>query len=259
MSLKWVMKMFKKISAILMFFLVVLMSGCSAVSDELLAEVEEMKKKNEETVNEIEKYKEIDAIFDFYNNLTTENIKSFVLVESYNKETKETRYTDGVVIAQESLYFYVLADYNVIKQSGDIEYNVIDANAKIYKANLIFNAHGVVYDTMSGFVLLKLRVSSLDSSIAFIQLGNKSDIVANVSSIEQLNKIQVYDNIKTSILSYNNASYKNYLLEGESSSYSGALINSSNNLFGLYSSKNHIFMGSELIKEILFTTYSLVV
>lgn len=259
MNLNWVMKMFKKLKILFLFFILGFCSACNGNNEALIEELKSIEEDNEELIDQRNEYKKLQDVFDFYNNVTTNNIMSFVLVESYNKSSNKKYYSDGVVIAQEGMYYYILVDYLKIKQIGNIEYKVIDANAREYVANFVFEDNMIVYDEFSGFALLEIQVNNLENPIVDIDFGDMSFIFANISSVEHLNKIQVYSEIKTSTIDYNDTSYVLYSLNDSIRNPNGVLVNMDNELVAMYSSQLSAFLEIDLILEIMYVTYALVV
>lgn len=233
-------------------FSIFVFSGCSCSKSKITEQINELEKEKETLSNEIEKFENVGDIFDFYSTVTNEIVNSIVVVESKNLQTNETLYCNGVIIYRNSYYYYVLTDYNSIKQNGMIKYRVMDSNASVY------NASSASYgDEESGLILLQIDTRGVANiSLQELSLGESTDLMAYISSAMQINKIQISKNIKTSTIDYNNTSYIGYDLDKE---FIGgvALINSNYRLCGIYLSKYNLFIDSELISEILYTIYSL--
>lgn len=246
--------MLKKMSLILSIFCCLFVSGCSLNKKDLQEETIKLSEENFQLKENIREVKNNLEIYDFYNNITIENINSFVLVESKNILNSNTLYSNGVVIARNGYYYYVLTDYNAIAQKGMINYKVMDANAIVYSASL-----ANVVDETTGLVILEVNVSGYSKyNMKTIELGKKSDLVAYFSNVKQLNKVELTNKIKTSSANYNDTSYQLYYLDDFEFDKGSLLINTGNQLCGIYLSKLEGFISSELIKEVLYTTYSLV-
>ena len=182
----------KKLFA-LFFSLAILLTGCSgslSKSDmldknyELLAKINELEKQNEE-------FTKAQSIIEFYNKVSNESMNSFVLVESKNKFTSATKYSNGVIIGNAGLQFYVLVDYNAIEQKN-MNITVMDSYA---------DSHAVtrcVVNEASGLALLTFSLTINSSQISAISLGEHTDIVAYLDSMEQkqLNRVVILENIK---------------------------------------------------------------
>jgi hypothetical protein len=91
-----------------------------------------------------------------------------------------------------------------------------------------------------------------------VELGEHSDLSAVFTSVSQLNQVQLTENIKTSILVYENASYNVYNLENTSLDSGTILINDNNQVYGMYMSKLGVFISTSLIKKLVHITYLLV-
>lgn len=251
--------MLNKFKCIALLLLVCLFCGCSCSKENLQNENIKLDEENKVLEQEIIKYENVQEIFDFYNSITVNNIASFVLVESKNTFTSQTRYSNGVVLGSNGLKYYILSDYSALSQSGLVSYRVMDKNANVYKANVASSNFNVVYDDFSGLVLLEVNVSSYSNIVMkSIDLGDKTDLLALFSSVSQMNQVKLLNNIKTSTMSYNDTSYISYNLEESQIDSGSMLINDSNELCGMYMSKLNQFISIELIKELLYSTYSLV-
>ena len=90
-----------------------------------------------------------------------------------------------------------------------------------------------------------------------ISMGEISELVGHISSMEHINKVQLSENIKTSTIDYNNTSYNGYFLE-DVNQRGGSLINLDNELCGVYLSNINSFIETKLIKEIVYSIYSLI-
>lgn len=244
----------KKLSIILISF-VLLFTGCSCSKKDLINENTKLIEENQKLSEDVIKYKGVEDVFEFYNKITTENVNSFVLVES--KYGLQTKYSNGVVIASNGYYYYVITDYNSIKQSSSLTtYRVMDANATVYNASLPTSN---VYDIGSGLILLQVNASGYTNiAMQSIEFGIVSDIVAYFSSVSQMNKIQLTEQLKTSTITYNDASYNSYYLENITMDSGTLLISENNKLCGIYLSNYNAFTDSDLIKQIMYSTYSLV-
>jgi len=244
----------KKSIIILLLIGIFLFNGCSCSKEDLINENTLLKEENMLLENENSKYRGVEDIFSFYNKITSDSLNSFVLVES-SKSSGTIKYSDGVVIAKEGYYYYVLTDYYCIYQTANspyqsITYKVMDKNATVYNAEV-----STIYDVEGG--LLLLRVSTLGHTnvgMKSIQLGEKSDLVAHVSSLEHINKIQMSEKIKTSTIEHNDASYNVYNIE-DIIVNSGALLNVNNELCGLYLYNYNGFIETNLIKNIVNFIY----
>lgn len=227
-------------------------SGCSCSKEELLKTNSSLIEEKAKLNSEIEAYLEVEKLFNFYNNITVNNVKSFVLVESYNEINGRTLYSDGVVVARNGYYYYIVTDYASISQSGIVSYKVTDSMAHVYNVNLSDS-----YDATSGLILLIVDSSDYSNEgMEVIEKGEFDYLSGHISSINQFNKIQVYTQIKTSTIDYNNTSYNIYNLNDNI--ISGSVINSSNKLCGFYMSRLNGFIDINLMKQIIYTTYSLI-
>ncbi len=251
--------MLKKRKYLLILIFIFLFTGCSLSKKELREESLKINNEIERLEKESEKYEGIKDIFEFYNNITTENLSSFVVVESKNNINSKTKYSNGVVLGVNSLKYYILTDYDAIKQNGLVTYRVMDKNANVYEANIATANHSVNYDNYSGLVLLEVRTSvSSRPAMDSVELGVKSDLSASFSSVSQLNKVQLLENVKTSTVVYQDASYNVYGLENTTLDSGTVLINDSNQVYAMYMSKLDTFISINLIKELIYSTYSLV-
>ena len=246
--------MSKKLFMILSMIFCIVFSGCSCNKEELIDANKVLFEENNKLNNQVEIYDGVEEIFDFYNNITTENVDSFVLVESKNVITGNTKYSNGVVVARNGYYHYVLTDYFALTQNGVISYRVMDSKAVVYDVSLAND-----YDEETGLILL-IVVTSGHSNVSMktISLGDVDNLIGHISSINQFNKVQIYTQIKTSTIMYEDTSYNVYNLENVNSENGSSLINSKNKLCGIYLSKINSFIGIELIKEVVYSTYSLV-
>ena len=244
--------MSKKILGSLMIMFVVMFSGCSLSKKNLKEENKQLVEEINAVKENSEKYLKNESLFNFYNNITNNNVNSFVVVESQNRLTNKTVYSNGVIVAKNGFNYYILTDYNCLKQDGLVNYKVRDYRANVYRGEI-----ARVYDGESFMVLLQVNVSGSDSDLRAIQGGAKTDLVAYISSLEQINKVQFTENIKTSTIYYNNTSYKGYSIDNVSVDNGSIMVNSNNELCAIYSSKYNSFIDIELIRTILAATYSL--
>lgn len=244
--------MIKRLSLVFILLSIVTLNGCTCNKSNLIFENEELIERNEEMSENIEELEEIKSIYNWYNNIATDSINSFVLVESKSNFTK---YSDGVVISNSGLEYYVITDYNKIKQEGITSYRVMASNAIVYDADIAQVDGNVIYDEYSGLVLLRVYIRGYYNNVSLnpIKFGNISKNVGHISNIEHNNKIQIRENIKTSQIIYNEASYDCY--NDVSLNQSGSLINVSNQLVGFYSSSISSFVSSEFIKDIVRVIY----
>lgn len=250
--------MTKKIIGIIVLVIVILSTGCSCSKSNLLEDTKNLLTENEELNNDVEKYENIDELFDFYNELSTITAHSFVLIESKHVYTLKTNYSDGVIVASNGYDYYILADYNQLWVSQNIQYRIMNANAEVYNAQLLKLNGQNLYDEETGLVLLKARVGiSTTSKMQSINLSTVSETFANMSNVEQLNKIQLFnkDDLEEYFYVYDEQEYSIYKLFLENS---GSLVNSNNDLCGFYLSKLEGYVSSNLIKKVAYATYSLI-
>ena len=132
----------------------------------------------------------------------------------------------------------------------------MDAQAQVYDAQLYIYENKVLYDEVTGMAILRARVVSVSSSMESIRVGDVSDIVAHISSENQLNKINILrqNEVDECYYKYNEVEYKIYksMLKN-----SGAFINSKNQVCGFYLTNLKGYAGYELIKKVAYATYSL--
>lgn len=240
---------------IIITFFMFIFTGCSCSKNELIEENKELISQKEKLEEDSKQYEGLSDIFSWYNKITTQSVNSFVLIES--KSHGNTLYTDGVVIASSGYNYYILGDYSKIKQDATTTYKVMDAHANVYDAKIATSNGNVVYDLNTGLVLFKVSVLRMSKVIMeTIDIGEMDELSGHISSQEHINKIQICENIKTSTIVDNDTSYVGYTIDD--SSLEGALINSNNQLFGLYSSNLNSFISKDLIENILKVNYSLV-
>ena len=236
--------MLKKVSAIFVIVLSLTFAGCAS-KEELVKSTTELKEENAALHQELKEYQKIDSLLEFYNKITTSTVNSLVLVESTNKITSNKVYANGLVVANDYYYYYVVTDYTALKQSGNNTYRVLDASATVYSADI---ANRV--DEESGLVLLRVDISRQTSiQMKTSDLGASSNIYANVSSINQINKVHVYSKLKTSTTFYNGTSYVSYTIENAQNG--SILINNNNEVFGIYLSKLDCFINTTTLKAII--------
>lgn len=246
--------MIKKMRIIPVLIISLLITGCNFNKSELKEENQNLISENTSLEQEIDKAKEMLKVYDFYNEITLSNINSFVLVESKNLLSSKTLYSNGVIILSSGLRYYVLTDYNALSQTGMVRYKVMGANAIEYNATL-----ANTIDTTTGLALLEVDISGYTNvNLDTIKMGNITSLMGYFSSIKQINKIQLINEIKTSSITYNDTSYKVYSLDENNLDNGTILINSDNQLTGIYASKFNCFLSMNLIKQVLYSTYSLV-
>ena len=179
---------------------------------------------------------------------------SFVTIEA-SKISGESIYSDGVVIANNGYYYYVITDGNVfsaLKGQRDIRYKVKDSKASEYDA-----IAASVMDEESGLLLLRVNLSGeKDIAMKEVSMGDISSLVGHISNIEQINKLKLIDNIKTNTIIFDDVSFNSYILN-DNSTIKGAIISRDNKLCGIYLSKYNSYVEANLIRYILKTTYSL--
>lgn len=248
--------MIRKCKIIIVTMFIILFCGCSCNKEALINENLKLIEENQKIETEKQGYEGLKELFMWYNNITTRNVNSFVLVESKNT-FGNTCYSDGIVIGNIGLDYYILTDYTNLSQSGGVSYRVMDANASVYKGQIMETDKGRVYDSKTGLVIIKVNVNSYTNLVMkSISMGERSETIAHISSIEQINKIQVLDDIKTSTTTYNDTSYEYYKFDENIDD--GALLNLNNELCAFYSSSINGFVSVSLIKEVVYSIYSLV-
>lgn len=240
---------------IIMTLFVFIFTGCSCSKEDLVNTNNNLLSEIEKVENNSKQYEGLDEIFSWYNKITVESVNSFVLIES--KSATRSLYTDGVIIASSGYNYYVIGDYNQIKQDGRVSFRIMDSNANVYDAKIAASNGSIVYDEYSGLALFKVS-ALMNSTITMksIKLGELDGLSGHVSSKEHINKIQICENIKTSTINFNDASYTSYLIDD--SLLTGTLINFKNELLGVYSSSLNSFIGKGLIENILAINYSLI-
>ena len=233
---------------VLLFLFTMLISGCSGVWSR-----NDMLKKNSELLTKIEDLEAMKddlnnskKIIEFYNELSNNNMNSLVLVESKNRITQAKKYSNGVIVANVGVYFYILVDYYSLKQDY-MNLTIMDSYVNSY------NGHEYLINEETGLALLYFTISDSSSKVNVTSLGEYSEIFAYLDSMEQkqLNKVMVLDNIKSSTVVYNNTTYDSYIIENMNINNGGLLINIDNKLMGIYSSKLNVFVNSSLISEIV--------
>ena len=140
--------MIKFLRFTLLLSFVFIASSCSCSKEDLINLNDELIEQNKEILSKIEQYDDIEGLFNFYNTITTDNINSFVLVESKNQINSLALYSDGVVVANNGYDYYILTDYNKIFQPGIVEYKIMDSNANVYNAQ-VFKDNDVIYDSQT--------------------------------------------------------------------------------------------------------------
>jgi len=232
----------------LIFMFTMLISGCSVSlskremlekNNELITKIEEL----EDTKDDLENSKKI---LEFYNELSNKNMNSLVLVESKHRFSDAKKYSNGVIIANVGINFYVLVDYYSIKQDY-MNLTIMDSYVNSYVAQEYLVNEEV------GLAILSFSISDSSSKVNSISLGEYSDIYAYIDSMEQkqLNKVMILDNIKSSNVIYNNTTYESYIIEDMNINNGSLLVNIENKLMGIYSSKLESFVNSSLIREIV--------
>jgi len=232
----------------LIFMFTMLISGCSVSlskremlekNNELITKIEEL----EDTKDDLENSKKI---LEFYNELSNKNMNSLVLVESKHRFSDAKKYSNGVIIANVGINFYVLVDYYSIKQDY-MNLTIMDSYVNSYVAQEYLVNEEV------GLAILSFSISDSSSEVNSISLGEYSDIYAYIDSMEQkqLNKVMILDNIKSSNVIYNNTTYESYIIEDMNINNGSLLVNIENKLMGIYSSKLESFVNSSLIREIV--------
>lgn len=247
----------KSIIAIVCFFCLIC-SSCSLSMEELKNNVSYLQEENKQLSLEINDFEKVDQLFDFYHTLTLKTVHSLVLVESKNIVTQHIQYSEGVVVYSNGYTYYILTDYTQLIHSNNARYRVMDASANIYEARLIYNGNNVVYDSQTGLALISVQISKSGGRMEPISLGDKTDNMAVISSIGQLNKIKLIDNSYISseeIINYENITYKTFSIN--ELNY-GSIINDNGYLAGLYSYNLQAFVDSSLIKKVAYATYSLI-
>jgi len=232
----------------LIFMFTMLISGCSVSlskremlekNNELITKIEEL----EDTKDDLENSKKI---LEFYNELSNKNMNSLVLVESKHRFSDAKKYSNGVIIANVGINFYVLVDYYSIKQDY-MNLTIMDSYVNSYVAQEYLVNEEV------GLAILSFSISDSSSKVNSISLGEYSDIYAYIDSMEQkqLNKVMILDNIKNNNVIYNNTTYESYIIEDMNINNGSLLVNIENKLMGIYSSKLESFVNSSLIREIV--------
>ena len=233
---------------VLLFLFTMLISGCSGAWSR-----NDMLKKNSELLTKIEDLEAMKddlnnskKIIEFYNELSNSNMNSLVLVESKNRITQAKKYSNGVIVANVGVYFYVLVDYYSLKQDY-MNLTIMDSYVNSY------NGYEYLINEETGLALLYFTISDSSSKVNVTSLGEYSEIFAYLDSMEQkqLNKVMVLNNIKSSTVVYNNTTYDSYIIENMNINNGGLLVNIDNKLMGIYSSKLNVFVNSSLISEIV--------
>lgn len=250
--------MIKRYVAIIVCCFCLLCSGCIVSKDDLTSNVNFLQKENDELKQEYDKFKNVSVLYDFYNQLTLETVHSLVLVESKNIGTLNTQYSEGVVVYSNGYNFYILTDYSKLLHSYGVKYRVMDASANVYDAALIYDGNNIMYDVQTGMVLLRVQLSRNTANMKEISLGNRSDTMAVMSNLGQLNKIQLINNNyinSEEYIDYDEEIYKSFCIN--QINY-GSIINDNGDLAGLYLNNLQAFADASLIKKVAYATYSLV-
>lgn len=250
--------MLKKFICSVILYAVCFVSGCTISKQDLIRENTLLLEENAQIKDENQALNNTKALFDFYNKISTETVNSFVLIESKHNFTSQVSYSEGVIIASNGYDCYVLTDYNSLVVGRNVSYRVMNANAEVYSAQLLSNGGNVVYDVQTGFVLLRVRVNNLSvSKMRSVQLSDISDIFANISNTEQLNKIQIdsLQNVNKGTFTYDGTEFDIYTLVDTNK---GSLVSINNALCGFYFSSLEGYGSSELIKKVAYATYSLI-
>ena len=250
--------MIRKIFITLICCLCIICSSCTFSKEDIQKEAISLEKKNINLKEEYDKYKNVDILFNFYYNLTLDTLHSLVLVESKNLFTSYTTYSEGVVVYNNGYNYYILTDYNKLLPSNNVRYRVMDARANVYEASFVYHENNLLYDTQTGLVLLRIQVVSNNSDINEISLGEKTDTMAIISNVDQLNKIQIIDSNCVNgdeIVNYDNQSYKVSIIDDFNC---GSLINIKGELTGFYLYNLQGFADYSLIKKVAYATYSLI-
>jgi hypothetical protein len=106
-------------------------------------------------------------------------------------------------------------------------------------------------DEETGLAVIRFSTLGISTNITNINVGNSSDIVALLDSIEQLNKVTLLNNLKSSTITYNDTTYSCYELENTNINNGSVFINMENELMGIYSSKLDAIIGKDLLKEMI--------
>ena len=249
--------MVKRVMSLLFLSLIFIASGCTNSKQDLIDESTKLLEENKEMESENEKYQQIENLFDFYNELSTNTLHSFVLIESKHAFTKKTSYCDGVILVSNGYDFYVMTDYNKLWVSDNVQYRVMNANAEVYSAYLVRENNRVLYDEQTGMVLLRVIIGNASGKMQTIGLGDAKEVNALISNVEQINKIEILETEDLDQYFYNYGdeefSYHKVMLRSE-----GSLVNNDNKLCGFYFSNIKGFASKELIKKVAFATYSLI-
>lgn len=236
--------MIKKLS-ILLLLSVFAFSGCET-KDDWVSKNNDLQTNIEGLYEDNQKLSNAKRIIDFYNKVTTENMNSFVLVESKGIYNQNKKYSNGVIIGSNGQHKYVLTDYHSIKQDNE-KITIMDSYADSYSVNL--NNGFYMLDEETGLAVI--RFSTLSSKVNTIGIGGKSDIVALLDGINQLNKVTLLNNLKSSTITYNDATYNSYNLENANLNNGSIFINMDNKLMGIYSSKLDAILSGDLLKEMI--------
>ena len=232
----------KKKIFILIFTFLFIFTGCSN-KENLKNEVNTLLDENKKLEAENSKYKEIESTLDFYNEISSSTISSFVLIESVSMTNR--LYTNGAIIMQNNYYYYAIVDYDAIKQSK-ATFNVMDSNGNVYSASF--------YKTLNenlGLAMLVIDTNGYSNvSMKAIKMGDYTDLMAYISSVKQINKIQVINEIEKSEIMVNDSTYATYIIDNSIDNGSG-LVNQNNELCGIYLSKINRFISSQLLIDLL--------
>ena len=154
-------------------------------------------------------------------------------------------YTNGAIIMQNNYYYYAIVDYDAIKQSK-ATFNVMDSNGNVYSASF--------YKTLNenlGLAMLVIDTNGYSNvSMKTIKMGDYTDLMAYISSVKQINKIQVINEIEKSEIMVNDSTYATYIIDNSIDNGSG-LVNQNNELCGIYLSKINRFISSQLLIDLL--------
>lgn len=235
--------MLKKSLMICMCFIAILTSGCSLSKKDLIQKNAELEQNIEGLKSSNEDLSKAQKIIDFYNKLTTDTMNSFVLVESKTIIGTNKKYSNGIVIGNVYNTYYALVDYSSIYIENGL-YTVMDSYANSYNVNDVY-----LSDESTGIAIL--RFNSNSSYIKSVEVGNVSEVYAYLDSMDQLNKVTVLDNIKSSTINYNSTTYNSYYLEGVSLNNGSIFINEENKLMGIYSSKLRVIITKEILVNII--------
>ena len=235
----------KKLLVLMSLFITLLVSGCtcSFSKDELIQKTIDLVEKIDDTKENNDDLDESMKIIKFYNELTTNTMNAFVMVESKTIVGTNKKYSNGIIIGSSSQNMYVLVDYNAIYQVGG-RYTVMDSYLNSYSVSSVYTS-----DSETGLAVLVYTTSN--NKTRSVKVGEYSEISAYLDSMNQLNKATIVDNIKTSTITYNNTSYVSYYLENVSFNNGTVFINNKNEVMGIYSSKMNTVITSDLIKLIV--------